>query len=311
VRLGVIRRRQGDRLSPPRTALELYSGIGGFAAAVQGQVRVLGAVDHDRLAESVYRANHPHPVHVRNLEFVRTDWLASFEADLWWLSPPCAPHGIRGAQGDLDDPRSASLLRLLGAIGEVRPAWVALENVPWFAGSRAQERLHEALAAAGYRWTEGCVCPSELGLPGVRRRYYLVASLGEVAAWPAPGGERRLLSAYLGPWRAELEVPAAVQQRFGEAFHVVDADDPEAVAACFTRAYGKSPVYVGSYLRQRHEGGEGVRYFAPEEIARLAGFPEGFQFAGLAPRPAWRLIGNSVSVDVVRWVLQAAGLPGR
>jgi DNA (cytosine-5)-methyltransferase 1 len=296
-------------LNPPRTALELYSGIGGLAAAVAGRVQVVGAIDHDRLAETVYRANHPHPVHVRNLESVTTAWLASFEADLWWMSPPCAPHGIRGAQADLADPRAASFLRLLRAVEEVRPPWLALENVPWFAGSRAQERLLEVLAGAGYRWTDGLVCPTELGIPSVRLRYYLVAGRGEVSAWPAPVGPRKPLSAYLEPWDPSLEVPARLQERFGGAFHVVDAEDPEAIAACFTRAYGKSPVYVGSYLRQRHGGGEGLRYFAPTEIARLAGFPEGFHFAGLTARQGWRLIGNSVSVDVVRWVLGATGLP--
>ncbi len=291
----------------PRRVLELFSGIGGLAAAVDGaaSVEVVGAVDHDRRAAEVYALNHPGPVHVKNLVSVTDRWLAAFGADLWWMSPPCAPHGIRGAQADVDDRRSDAFVRLLGAIDTVRPTWVAMENVPWFQGSRAHGRLLETLAAAGYTWTEGELCPSELGVPAVRRRYYLVAGRGTVQPWAQPVAMPRPLAAYLGPWRDDLAVPETIAARFGGAFHAVDPADAHAQAACFTRAYGKSPVYVGSYVR----GGDGrFRYLAPEEIAALYGFGARFSFGDLPARLAWRLIGNSVSVDAVRWVLGAAGV---
>ncbi|MCB9680541.1 MAG: DNA cytosine methyltransferase [Alphaproteobacteria bacterium] len=299
-------------MAPPRRVLELFAGIGGAARAVDGHATVVGAVDHDLRATAVYRANHAGRVHVKNLVSVKDDWLAAFDADLWWMSPPCAPHGIRGAQADVDDRRSAAFLRLLGAVRTVRPSWVALENVPWFQGSRAHGRLVETLDAAGYTWTEGTICPTELGVPAVRRRWYLVAGREGVTPWanpaPSPSAPGRALADHVGPWRDDLAVPDALLARFGDAMHVVDADGPDAVAACFTRAYGRSPVYVGSYLRQRGPRGPALRYFAPEEIAALYGFGTGFSFGDLPAAHAWKLIGNSVSVDAVRHVLTAAGL---
>lgn len=284
--------------------LELFSGIGGLAAAVEGRAEVAAAVDHDLRAVGVYRSNWPHPVHVKNLVSVKPAWLAAFQADLWWMSPPCAPHGIRGEQRDVDDPRSAAFQHVLRCIEEVRPRHVAIENVPWFRGGRAWERLMEVAARCGYAVQATELCPAELGVPAVRRRVYVL--LGDTVPIPPPTAERRPLSAFIGPWRDELAIPDDRRARFGDAFHVVDVDDPDALAACFTRAYGKSPVYVGSYLAQTVDGARRLRHFAPEEIARLYGFPEPFRLdLGLAD--GWKLIGNSVSVDAVRHVLRAFG----
>jgi tRNA (cytosine38-C5)-methyltransferase len=279
--------------------LELFSGIGGLAAALDGRAEIVGAVDHDRRAAGVYAAHFPHPVHIKNLVSVKLEWLEAFEADLWWMSPPCAPHGIRGAQEDLDDPRSEAFRRVVAAIAALRPRYVALENVPWFAGSRAFALLTTTLDEAGYSWQATELCPSALGVPAARRRCYLVAGRAPLDPIPAAVFEPWPLAQALGPWRDELQLPASLLERFGAALHVVDADDPQATAACFTRAYGRSPVYCGSYLRQDGR----LRHFAPEEIARLYGFPEGFGFPGLSPAEGWKLVGNGVAVQAVRHVL--------
>src|SRR5688572_22465498 len=131
-------------------ALELFGGIGGFAAAVAGRDEVVATVDHDRACQAVYAANWPHPRVVKNLASARAEWLAGFGADLWWMSPPCAPHGVRGAQEDLSDPRSAAFVAVVEAVARVRPTWVVLENVPGFAGSRAFGLLERTAERAGY-----------------------------------------------------------------------------------------------------------------------------------------------------------------
>jgi tRNA (cytosine38-C5)-methyltransferase len=285
--------------------LELFAGIGGCAQALSRDpdVEVVAAIDHDLRAAAVYRANHRHPVHVRNLVSVKAPFIAGFEADLWWMSPPCAPHTIRGAQSDLEDRRSEGFLRVVALLEALRPRWVALENVPWFAGSRSHALLTDTLDRLGYPRTEGEVCPTWLGIPGVRRRFYLVAGEG-VRPWPKPVEARSPLSRIVDPYDATL-APDARISRFLDALHVVDADDDEAVAACFTSAYGRSAVYCGSWLRQDHEGERRLRRFSPTEIARLHGFPRDFAWTDISTGHAWRLAGNSLSVPVVRHILRA------
>jgi site-specific DNA-cytosine methylase len=316
---------------------ELYCGIGGCAAALAplgDGARVAAALDVSHLAVEAYRHAFPgHPAVVRTLESIPAAELAGWEADLWWLSPPCQPFTRRGLGRDLDDPRTASLVALAGALGTAGPPLLALENVPGFAGSRTHRLLRGALAATGYAVRERLLCPTELGWPNRRRRFYLLASRRGWAAEPeneqsrgpgekpeeeeelggvAPAGRPALVAELLDP-RPEpgLEIDPALVKRYAGALDLVDPDDPAAVTACFTAAYGRSPVRSGSYLVTGREpdGAPRLRRFSVAEVLRLLGFPEWFALPPGTPREVgWRLAGNSLSVPAVRTVL--AALPG-
>lgn len=97
--------------------LELYCGIGGCAAAVGDRAQIVAAVDINLKALEVVAHNFPHPRVARTLESIPTNIWREWQADLWWLSPPCQPYTQRGRRRDLDDPRAVS-----------RPAWVTLDR---------------------------------------------------------------------------------------------------------------------------------------------------------------------------------------
>jgi site-specific DNA-cytosine methylase len=302
--------------------LELYCGIGGCAAALAGlpaATRVVAAIDVDRRALEIYRRNFPHPAphrtRARTLDSISARELAGYEADLWWLSPPCQPFTRRGLRRDEADPRARSFLALLDRLddlGPEAPRHLALENVPGFAGSRCHARLLATLERAGYRFREGCLCPSELGVPNRRRRYYLAASRdGEVGDWLPAAGEPPQpgpLASFLDPpdqtaRQPELRVDPDLARRYEGALDVVSPEAPAQVTACFTAAYGRSPVRSGSYLRLPDNN---LRRFSPQEILRLLGFPESYALPpGLPARKTWPLVGNSLSVPAVRRVLAA------
>lgn len=279
--------------------LELFSGIGGAAAALGARGEVVRAVDQSPYAGRVYRHNYDHPLESWNLAGVRSQQVAG--ADGWWMSPPCQPFTVRGNQRDLDDPRCRPLLRLLTLLPEVAPRALALENVATFRTSRARRHLLEVLDATGYHHRELDLCPTALGVPNRRRRYYLVASREPLPPHPEPEQVGRPLSTYLdADPDPSLYVEERLRQRYRHALPVVDADDPAAVTYCYTSAYGRSPVHAGSYVRDA----QGVRRLSPREILRLLHFPETYALpSGLERARAWSLVGNSVSVAAVRHVL--------
>jgi site-specific DNA-cytosine methylase len=304
---------QPDVNHSPLRALELFCGIGGFAAAVAGlNVRLVGALDTSETALAVYRLNFPlHPARQVDLERVSAWQLTAAQADLWWLSPPCQPYCERGIRRDLADPRARSLLRLMELLAAIPagqlPRHLALENVAGFVGSQAHDRLTGLLADRGFHLQERLLCPTRLGVPSRRPRYYLAASRTHLQMPDEPPTPPvRQLADYLEPFPATLpdglRLPEDILTRFGSGLRLLDPGDPAAATTCFTSGYGRSIVNAGSYLRH----GDGARYFAPTELARLLHFPADFRFPdGLPLRKRWHLIGNSLSVVAVREVLRA------
>jgi len=295
-------------------ALELFCGIGGFAAAAAGtKLRVAGAIDQSPAALEVYRLNFPgHDAWQLNLENVTADELQVFGADFWWLSPPCQPYTVRGAGRDIEDPRALSFRRILNVMARMQedslPSHLALENVEGFTRSEMRKRLIDLLSSRGFDIQEYMLCPTELGVPMRRPRYYLMASRGHLSP-PVIVVDMPLrpLGDYLDGGDGngipeELHVGGDVLTKFGKGFRIVDPKDPQAYTTCFTSGYGRSLMHAGSYLRCE----AGVRRFAPEEIARLLQFPEGFRFPDrMTLRKKWHLVGNSLSVAAVRKVLEA------
>jgi DNA (cytosine-5)-methyltransferase 1 len=284
--------------------VELFCGIGGCAAALGPDSHVVAAVDINVLALEAYAAGFPHPTLGRSVESLTAGELEAMETDLWWLSPPCQPYTRRGKGGDLDDPRSAGLLHVIEVLEVVRPPWLAVENVPEFGGSRSCRLLVKTLERCGY-WVEMLeLCPTSLGIPNRRRRFYLLAGRGRDSRPRRPAKQASLpLRSFLDTEpEPELWVEPGLVERYTQAIDLVSPDDPTSVASTFTSAYGRSPVRSGSYLATPR----GARRFSPAEILRLLGFPPSFRLpADWSLSRKWRLVGNSLSVPAVRHVLSA------
>jgi DNA (cytosine-5)-methyltransferase 1 len=233
----------------------------------------VAAVDINQVALSVYRHNFSHPVQVRAIESLPTDVCRQAAADLWWLSPPCQPYTVRGRRLDVHDPRAESLLTVIERIAEIRPRYVALENVPGFSGSLARQRLRAVLDASGYQVQEQVLCPTQLGVPNRRPRFYLVAGREGSLREPAPGdgaaaGDKTSGRCFTAPppdvlqrpWQFTIRqvldaapadplwVPGELLDRYRTAVHVVDPEDVDSESHCFTSSYGLSIVHSGSYL---------------------------------------------------------------
>lgn len=287
-------------------ALELFCGIGGFAVALAGRIEVALAVDVDHRALEAYGAAFPsHPRRAALVESLAPRLLAG--AQLWWASPPCQPFTKRGLRRDLDDPRTAGLVALCRHVAVARPAAVAIENVPGFAGSQAHGLLVGTLEREGYEVEEIELCPTELGFPNRRPRWYLVAGRdGLPAAVATPEVRPRPLDDFLDPQDAsDLLVPPEVVARFHRAMRVVSRGDLSAVAPTFTSGYATSPVQAGGFLATPN----GPRRFSPGEILRLLGFPASFTLPReWSRRTQWRLAGNSLSIPAVRNRLARLGI---
>jgi site-specific DNA-cytosine methylase len=286
----------------------MFAGMGGMASAWP-EAQVMAAVDINQRAQVTYERNHRGPFWVREIESLTDDELAGLSADLWWMSPPCQPYTRRGKQRDLLDLRAKPLLRMISAINVCRPNFIALENVIGFAASQSYARLREMLDGCGYHTQCIEACPSHMGWPNRRPRFYLLASRLPLAPWKSLPMCHATLPALLVPLteseRSGLQFASGIADKYAAALDCVDAEDGQAVSACFASSYGKAYLKSGSYVRDAG----GLRRFAPREVARLLGFPDSFQLDHLSQRGAWKLLGNSLSLPVVRYVLSHVEAP--
>lgn len=199
--------------------IDSFAGGGGASLGIE---RALGrpvdiAINHDESAIEMHAANHPTSLHLREdvwkVDPVKT--CAGRPVRLMWLSPNCT-HFSR-AKGGVPVDRGIRALAWVAVwwARKVRPAVIALENVPEFesygplnADNRpcAQRKglsfrkYVGNLRGLGYRVEWRVLNAADFGAHQHRRRLFLVARCdGEPIAWPAPTH---------GPGRAHAWRPA-------------------------------------------------------------------------------------------------------
>jgi len=170
------------------TYVDLFAGIGGFAAAFEalGLANVL-AVDSDSDAADVYKDNWRHPS-FGDVTVIAPETGATIKHHtLLSAGFPCQPFSKSGTQlGVLDKSRGTLFRNVLSAIESGKPKVVILENVRNLAGPRHAGDLQiilESLRALGYRVSSKntFVSPHKLhpdfgGRPQSRERLFIVAT---------------------------------------------------------------------------------------------------------------------------------------
>lgn len=279
--------------------LELFSGIGGWRAALSERGRVVAAFDIDREANATYARNFGDWPLTRELARLGADELRALAADTWLLSPPCQPFCRQGRHRGMDDPRSAAFRHLMGLFEVAPPERLVLENVPGFLGSSAHELLAAQLTRHGLQRVDIELCSTHFGVPNRRPRAYVLASRHPFTARPGPPRDpsplRELLDADDDP---TLYPKPSELSRHWPGLDLVRPADRR--SACFIGGYGQRFVGSGSFLVTE----SGTRRFSPAEIARLLGMPDAFSFPdGLSRERQYRLLGNGLSIPVARWAL--------
>ena len=169
------------------TYIDLFAGIGGFHAALEGMGgKCVAAVEIDRSAAAIYEANWGIKALGDITELANDDRVTIPKHDVLVAGFPCQPFSKSGAQKGMDETRGTLYWNILRIIKEHKPAMVLLENVRNLAGPRHTHEwdvIIKTLRAEGYRVSSQPavfsphLLPPELGgRPQVRERVFIAAT---------------------------------------------------------------------------------------------------------------------------------------
>jgi len=151
----------------------LFAGIGGFELGFEraGGFRVIWQVERDPFCRAVLARHWPD---AERYDDVRTvDAYALRPVDVLIGGFPCQDISYAGKGAGLDGERSGLWFEFARLIRELRPRFVAVENVPGLL-TRGFGRVVGDLAEAGYDAEWACLRASDVGAPHKRERVFII-----------------------------------------------------------------------------------------------------------------------------------------
>jgi DNA (cytosine-5)-methyltransferase 1 len=342
--------------------LDLFCGAGGFTAGVVAAANAVGisaepvaAVDLDAIALAVYRKNNPNAICVNANVDSLVDYAVTKSGATWRFSyppqltptplanhlqgidlviggPPCQGHSNLNNITRRDDPRN-NLYLTVPAIGvAVNARAILIENVQSVTLDKARnvDKAKDCLQAAGYHVDDAVLEGARLGVPQMRKRYFLIATRSkgatalhhiheilasrEISSWEAISDLSRKATRarlYDSPATLSLDNQMRVDHLFDrDLYDLPDNVRPEChrdghtYPSVYGRMHKDRPAQTltcgfmspgrGRFIHPTQRRG-----LTPHEGARLQGFPDSYDFCGpagvtLHRKDLAKLIGDAV-----------------
>lgn len=171
----------------PRT-IDLFCGAGGLSEGFQqAGFRVGAGLDFDAEAAVTAQANHPDTTilckDVRETPSAELLEASGFdEVDVILGGPSCqgfSTQGRRGRWASEDDLRNLLYREFARVVGDLKPEWFLMENVPgllyWNRGAFGRQ-VFKAFADHGYTVSHKLVLAADYGVPQLRKRLLIVGT---------------------------------------------------------------------------------------------------------------------------------------
>jgi DNA (cytosine-5)-methyltransferase 1 len=283
--------------------VDLFSGCGGLSLGfANAGFEIVAAYDNWQLASRVYQANFKHDHHLLDLSKPRlvADHIRTYEPDCIIGGPPCQDFSIAGKR--IESGRASLTVAFARTVELVRPRIMVMENVYNIEKSRSLKSAIAILRRAGYGLTSRVIDASYVGVPQMRRRYFLVGEMGR----PDDTLGKQLDAGLAAK-------PMTVSDHFGERLGVeyyyahprnykrravFSVHEPSATIRRVNR-----PI-PANYVRHPADKAPidgNVRALTTSERAEIQTFPPSFVFCG-APSQQEHLIANAVPVKLAEYV---------
>lgn len=297
----------------------LFAGIGGIDLGFQQSgFKVLWANEIDSDACKTYKLNFPNTELVEG-DIRKLDVKTLSKVDIITAGFPCQPFSVCGKQNGFKDNRGNLFFEIMRVADSIKPNIIFLENVANIVShdnGHTFNKIHNELVNRGYyiRYLIADAC--DYGIPQHRTRTYLLAFKDIVQC-----------EAYQFPQKTELKqrvfniIDKSV--KVDSSFYIPEnspkyskmakaiTDDNQiyrfsdygiqsgkdgisfTLKANMGTWYDRVPIVKDNY---------GIREITPDECLSLMGFPKSFKIADISLKSAYKQIGNSVYVPIIKMI---------
>lgn len=295
----------------------LFAGIGGIDLGFkQTGFDILWANEIDRDACKTYKLNFPETNlfegDIRKLNAAKLE-----KVDIITAGFPCQPFSVCGSQRGFRDDRGNLFFEIMRIADVVQPKIIFLENVANLVEhdkGRTFNVIHNELVSRGYylRYLVADAC--DYGIPQHRTRTYLLAfrNVEQCESYCFPEKvklEKRVFdiidksiivddSFYLPKNTPKYDKIAKAINDDNQIYRFSDYGVQAGKdGICFTLKanmgtwYDRVPIIKDNY---------GIRTITPLECLALMGFPKDFLIADIPLKSAYKQIGNSVCVPLIK-----------
>lgn len=286
--------------------IDLFAGCGGMSLGFQNAgFQIVAAYDNWQPAIDIYQANFNHPIYKKDLSKEDiTNELKLLNPDIIIGGPPCQDFSIAGKR-DFEGKRANLTLTYSRIIQKVRPHWFVMENVYNIEKSPVFNSALKTFKEAGYGITKGVWDASYMGVPQMRRRYFVIGRLNtpdDFLLEPLKNDlskKRMTLKEYLKDKPLDTEYYYMHPRSYARRA-IFSVDEPSATIRGVNRPI---PEGYKCHHADKTKDLSKVRSLTSKERSYIQTFPEEFIFQG--PKTAIeQAIGNAVPVKMAEYMAQ-------
>lgn len=299
----------------------LFAGIGGIELGFeQAGFKIIWANEFDKEACVTYRNNFPYvklfEEDIRNLDVSKLGYV-----DVLTAGFPCQPFSVCGNKKGFDDERGNLFFEIMRVVDAIRPPIIFLENVANLTehdNGKTFNIIHNELISRDYfiRYLVADAC--DYGVPQHRTRTYIVAFKSQEACECFGFPEKCELKKrifdiidkskeideryYLKPGTYQHNKMSDAIKDENQIYRFSDygiQSSKEGISFTLKANMGtwrdRIPIIKDNY---------GIRKITPYEALALQGFPDTFRFNGISSQAAYKQIGNSVCVPVIKRIAE-------
>jgi len=297
--------------------VDLCAGTGAFTHVLEKLgCECVYANDYSKDSETAYNLNFKHKLDHRDL--CQVDEIPKH--DILTAGSPCQPWSVAGLKKGFDDQRTNVFWKIIKIIQDHRPKLFLIENVKGL-HEKALDKLLGPIKEyykVSHKLLDTCKITH---IPQHRERIYIVGIRKDLPPWDP---FENILELQNRPISTFLESKIDQRYYYSNRFKAWDL-----ISNGVTKHIDTNTVYQyrRTFIRENKSnvcptltanmgtGGhnvplirdsQGVRKLTPRECFNLQGFPKSYKFGKLSDSKLYKLVGNSVTLDVIMIILEGA-----